>query len=67
MDTLPTKPPATLAPAAQPAHWLELAGPAALDPAQAARVERWLADLFGDEVDSADDDVAGVQLGPWRQ
>lgn len=51
MDISSTNPPAALAQPAKPGAWIELAGAAALDPAQEARVERWLADLFGDEED----------------
>lgn len=49
IQTTPAQPP-TATPV-EGAGWLELAGPAALDPAQQARVERWLQQMFGDEPD----------------
>lgn len=54
MDFHPTPAPPPIAPPVEGAGWLELAGPAALDPAQQARVERWLQQMFGDEADLDD-------------
>lgn len=49
MDLSPTPAPVKPALPVEREGWLELAGAAALDPAQAERVEHWLDALFGDD------------------